>query len=73
LLPASFRTFLWKCVFLLQNKLCKIERKKNKKALPKQGFQFVEKVFSTNCEWKSAKAVFHSIHHIYCKNGFPAL
>jgi len=31
------------------------------------------KVFSTNCEWKSAKAVFHSIHHIYCKNGFPAL
>jgi len=34
--------------------------------------QFVEKVFSTNCEWKSAKAVFHSIHHIYCKNGFPS-
>ena len=22
----------------------------------------------TTCEWKSAKAVFHSIHQIYCKN-----
>jgi len=43
------------------------------KNAPFQERQFVEKVFSTNCEWKSAKAVFHSIHHIYCKNGFPAL